>query len=224
MEHYTFFTRKKSFNESFYTFYADLWNLVKSCGIGEVENKLLGTNNVDLQSKLLREDYTIEKLVSYCQAIEQAKINKQILLQNNKRELNIVVQKENKFGGPVKHSVGKRQNKGEQPNIIEETLEEHNKTLKEVIDQARNLNIKFNPYKLQFERNKVKYLGMAFNRKRIASDADRVKAIMELKEPEKIKQLQSLLRMINYLWIFIPNISELVEPLRGQLKKEVLWE
>lgn len=40
MEHYTFFMRKQEFSEPFDKFYANLRNLVKSCNVGETENKL----------------------------------------------------------------------------------------------------------------------------------------------------------------------------------------
>jgi len=57
----------------------------------------------------------------------------------------------------------------------------------------------------------------------IAPDFERVKSVVELKIPQSIKQLQSFLGMLNFLRIFIPNMFELIEPLKGLLRKDVLW-
>lgn len=53
-------------------------------------------------------------------------------------------------------------------------------------------------------------------------DPDRIKAIVELKSPTNIKQLQIILGMINYLKRFVPGLAELATSL---LKKDVtcLW-
>jgi len=100
-----------------------------------------------------------------------------------------------------------------------ETQKEHEEALSKVVEQARKLNIKFNLKKLQFEVNEVRFLGMIFSEKGIKPDPDRVKSIIQLNTPQNIKQLQSFLGMVNYLRLFIPNMSELVEPLRNLLKK-----
>lgn len=107
--------------------------------------------------------------------------------------------------------------------ISGETQQEHDEALKQVVKQARKLNIKFNLNKLQYEKNEVKFLGMVFNEKGITPDPERVKSIVELKIPQNIKQLQSFLGMVNYLRLFIPNMSELVEPLRSLLRKDSVW-
>jgi len=77
--------------------------------------------------------------------------------------------------------------------------------------------------KLQYEKSEVRFLGMIFSEQGIAPDPERVKSVVELKIPQNTKQLQSFLGMVNYLQIFIPNMSELIEPLRGLLRKDVVW-
>jgi len=76
MEHYKYFTRKQAEGEPFDKFYADLRELIKSCSFGESEEAplrtqvVLGINDKDLQSKLLREDLPLLKVIKYCQVIE----------------------------------------------------------------------------------------------------------------------------------------------------------
>lgn len=85
------------------------------------------------------------------------------------------------------------------------------------------VNIKLNLKKLQYRESEVRFLGMIFSIEGIKPDPERVKSIVELKIPQNIKELESFLEMINYLIVFIPNMPELVEPLRGLLRKNVVW-
>lgn len=50
---------------------------------------------------------------------------------------------------------------------------------------------------------------------------DRIKAILEMKEPKTQKELLRFLGMINYVARFIPNVSEVTAPLRQLIKKDV---
>ncbi|CAI6350058.1 unnamed protein product [Macrosiphum euphorbiae] len=89
MEHYKYFTRKQAEGEPFDKFYADLRELIKSCSFGESEEALLrtqvvlGINDKDLQSKLLREDLPLLKVIKYCQVVEQAEANCRLVQKEN---------------------------------------------------------------------------------------------------------------------------------------------
>ncbi|CAI6348579.1 unnamed protein product [Macrosiphum euphorbiae] len=100
---------------------------------------------------------------------------------------------------------------------------EHDEILNEVIQQARKLNIKFNPKKLQLCVTKVKFLGFIFDEKGVYPDQERIQSIQNLKEPTNKKELQSFLGMVNYLREFIPNMSEITGSLRSLLKKNIIW-
>lgn len=99
MEHYRFFMRKQEFSEPFDKFYADLRNVIKSCDLGTTEEKLLrtqivlGISDKDLQSKLLREDLNLDKVIRHCQATEQAEINRKILVQENETKIEVMEKK-----------------------------------------------------------------------------------------------------------------------------------
>lgn len=81
MEQYKYFTRKQAEGEPFDKYYANLRELIKSCSFGDTEDALLrtqvvlGINDKELQSKLLREDLPLTKVIKYCQVIEQAEAN-----------------------------------------------------------------------------------------------------------------------------------------------------
>ncbi|CAI6370293.1 unnamed protein product [Macrosiphum euphorbiae] len=80
MAHYKFFTAKQN-DDSFDVYLTRLKELIKPCNFGVLEDKLLKTQIIlgiqcrDTLERLLREDMTLEKVVSFCQSVEAAEIN-----------------------------------------------------------------------------------------------------------------------------------------------------
>ena len=107
--------------------------------------------------------------------------------------------------------------------IAGNTIEEHDNTLKKVLEVAKSSNIKFNPDKIQYRLNKIKFLGHIFSSTGMELDTDRISAIMSLRSPTCITELQRILGMVNYFREFIPNLSELISPFRDLLKKDTSW-
>lgn len=99
--------------------------------------------------------------------------------------------------------------------IFGKTLEDHNKALNIVLERAREHNIQFNASIIQFCVSKVKYLGNVFNKSGMRPQNDKIRAITEFSEPKN----KRILAMINYLRIYIPNLSTIPSPLRELLKK-----
>lgn len=54
-------------------------------------------------------------------------------------------------------------------------------------------------------------------------DDDRIESIQRLPDPRDKKSLQSFLGVLNYVRQFIPNLSELTEPLRELLRKGIIF-
>jgi len=80
MAHYKFFTAKQN-DDSFDVYLTRLKELIKPCNFGVLKDKLLKTQIIlgiqcrDTLERLLREDMTLEKVVSFCQSVEAAEIN-----------------------------------------------------------------------------------------------------------------------------------------------------
>lgn len=85
MSHFCFFKRKQGEGESVDKYITELRYLVASCDFKELEEKMLrtqlilGLRDLDLQSRLLREDLPLKKVLTYCQAVEEADKNVKIL-------------------------------------------------------------------------------------------------------------------------------------------------
>lgn len=92
-----------------------------------------------------------------------------------------------------------------------------------VITRARELGVKFNKEKIQYNTRQVKYLGHVFSENGMQLDDNRVKAVLQLKTPTCKKELQRLLGTFNYFRSFIPNLSEVLAPLSSLLKNDVLF-
>lgn len=108
--------------------------------------------------------------------------------------------------------------------IAADTEEEHDRLLEQVLQRARELNIKFNEKKVQYKVKEVKYLGHKYTGDGIEIDEGRVAAISDLKDPKNKKELQSILGMINFIREYIPQISEITAPLRDLIKKNVVFK
>ena len=80
MAHYTFFTAKQN-DSSFDVYLTRLKELIKPCNFGVLEDKLLKTQIIlgiqcrDTLENLLREEMTLEKVVSFCQSVEATENN-----------------------------------------------------------------------------------------------------------------------------------------------------
>ncbi|RWS25404.1 pol polyprotein-like protein, partial [Leptotrombidium deliense] len=58
----------------------------------------------------------------------------------------------------------------------------------------------------------------------IEPDPKRVKAILELRNPENVKELQSVIGTIMYYHDYIPNLADIMDPLYNLLKKDVKFD
>jgi hypothetical protein len=97
MEHFKFFTRKQLCDEKFDKYCTELRVLVKTCNFGEIEDRLLRTQivlgiaNKELQTRMLREELTLDKAIQLCQAVEQAEVNSK-LLEDQTKEIYVMEQ------------------------------------------------------------------------------------------------------------------------------------
>ncbi|CAB0006809.1 unnamed protein product, partial [Nesidiocoris tenuis] len=104
------------------------------------------------------------------------------------------------------------------------TEAEHDRNVEEVLRKARKFNIKFNPKKLQYKQEKVKYLGLIFASDGICPDEERVRAITEIETPTCVRELQRFLGAVNFINKFIPSFSKVTSNLRILLKKTTPWK
>ena len=103
------------------------------------------------------------------------------------------------------------------------TEEQHDSRLENVLQRARQRNLKLNKDKSQIKQKEVRYLGHIIGEDGIKPDPRKVTAVTEMKPPETKEELQRFLGMTTYLSKFIPNYSETSAPLRVLLEKDTEW-
>ncbi|GBP16998.1 Retrovirus-related Pol polyprotein from transposon 17.6 [Eumeta japonica] len=104
--------------------------------------------------------------------------------------------------------------------------DELQKTVHEVIETLKGSGFKLNKTKCIFEATRIKFLGHIVSANGLEADPDKVEAINAMKTPTNKTELQRLLGTITYLNKFIPNMSDLTNPLRDLLHKNTsfIWE
>ena len=72
-------------------------------------------------------------------------------------------------------------------------------------------------------RNKLTYFGHVLSAVGVSPDPEKVKAITELQAPTNVPELRRLIRIINYLGRFIPNLASVMRPMSELLKSDTAW-
>ena len=103
------------------------------------------------------------------------------------------------------------------------TQEEHDQRLRLVLDRFRANDLRLNPAKCLFRRNHLKYFGHVVSDRGVEADAEKLRAVAAMKQPQNREELQRYMGMIAYLAKFLPNHSQISAPLRCLLRDDVAW-
>ena len=102
------------------------------------------------------------------------------------------------------------------------TLEEH-KSFAKSATKGKSYQSELNKEKCIFGASEVNYIGHRLTGDGLKPNQKRVEAIVNMKAPENLGELETVLGMLAYVSKFIPNLSTLNAPLR-ELKKNPTWE
>ena len=108
-------------------------------------------------------------------------------------------------------------------DTLDQAENDHDNNLLRLLDRARQKRLVFNASKIRLKLPEVRYCGHIFSAQGIRADPEKVKAITNLSEPKDMKALQRFLGTVNYLARFLPRLSQVCEPLRRLLAKDVEW-
>ena len=101
--------------------------------------------------------------------------------------------------------------------------QEHDKRLRNVLDIARQVNLRLNRDKCKIGKERISYVGHTFGPNGLEISQEKVRAVLEMPEPTNKTELQRFNGVVNYLGKFIPNLSSVNKPLRQLLEKDVEW-
>ena len=99
-------------------------------------------------------------------------------------------------------------------------MADHDKNLIALLQRCRERNVKLNKDKFVFKQQKLKYCGHVLTSEGILPDPAKVEAITQMPRPRSKTEVRRLLGMINYLGKFLPQLSDVSEPLRNLTKEQ----
>jgi len=103
-------------------------------------------------------------------------------------------------------------------------VQRHVKDLEEVFARIRKYNIRLNPKKCVFGVRGGKFLGFMLTNRGIKMNLDKFEAIMKMRNPTNLKEVQRLVGKLNALARFLPILAERTKPIVKLLKKTETFE
>jgi len=97
--------------------------------------------------------------------------------------------------------------------IFTETLKEHQRVTRRVMELLLKNNLFLKPEKCEFEKTEVEYLGVIISQNSIKMDPVKVAGVTEWPTPSNRKEVQSFLGFTNFYRRFIQGFSHLAHPL-----------
>ncbi|XP_063385411.1 uncharacterized protein K02A2.6-like [Cydia fagiglandana] len=107
--------------------------------------------------------------------------------------------------------------------IFGKTREDHLSTLEAVLKKLKDLGLKLKKSKCTFLADEVCYLGFVVSKDGIKPDPNKVAAVAKMPPPSCVTEVRSFLGMVNFYSKFIPNASDILDPIHRLLKKGARW-
>jgi len=107
--------------------------------------------------------------------------------------------------------------------IFTETLEEHRKVTRRVLELLEKHKLYLRPDKCEFEKTTVKYLGVIISHNSVSMDPVKIAGVTEWPAPTNKKEVQSFLRFTNFYRRFIKDFSEHAPPLFDLTRNDSRW-
>ena len=106
--------------------------------------------------------------------------------------------------------------------IFSATLEEHMHHLKIIFGKLRQHNLRLKLKKCSFLRLETNYLGFVISEEGIKADEKKVEAIRSLPVPTCVREVRSFIGMCSYYRRFLPNFSQIAEPIIMLTKSKLI--
>jgi len=102
--------------------------------------------------------------------------------------------------------------------IYSNTKKEYIKYVKKVLQRLRELGLRVDVRKSEFNVNEVKFLGLVITEGGVKMDPSKVSTILEWETLRDVKGYRRFLGFVNYYRRFIKDFSQLIRPINDLLK------
>ena len=96
---------------------------------------------------------------------------------------------------------------------------QHAEDLSAVFSAPRQYNFRLNPDKCVFGVDRGKFLGFVLTQRDIEANPEKCKAIIEMRSPTTVKEVQRLIGRLTAISRFLPKLAEQTQPIIQLLKK-----
>lgn len=108
--------------------------------------------------------------------------------------------------------------------VVGNTLEELDAATEQVLQRLQKHKIRVKPSKCVWNADEITFLGYTWVKgKGLRMAHDKIKFIREIKPPRSLRDLRSMLGMVNFYRIFIPHYADLTAGLTNLTKKGEAW-
>jgi len=107
--------------------------------------------------------------------------------------------------------------------IFMETLEEHWKITRRVLELLEKHKLYLRPDMCEFEKTTIEYLGEIISHNSVAMDPVKIAGVTEWPATTNKKEVQSFLGFTNFYWRFIKDFSEHARPLFDLTRNDTRW-
>ena len=97
---------------------------------------------------------------------------------------------------------------------------EHDKNLHAVLQRLRERGLTLNGAKCQFRLHKLTFFGHNLSREGVSPSEEKIVAVVNAQPPKNASEVRSFVQIVQYSSKFIPNFSQVAEPLRKLLRKD----
>ena len=108
-------------------------------------------------------------------------------------------------------------------NTKEQASANHDHNIINLLERAKENNLKFNPKKLKLRQKSIAYMGHLLTTEGLKPDPSKVEALQNMPELTNVNDVQRFIGFVNYLSRFLPKFSDICEPLRKLTDKNAEW-
>ena len=105
----------------------------------------------------------------------------------------------------------------------EQATRDHDKNLMVFLQLCLDRGLKLNIDKLKLRQTEVSFIGHVATSDGLRVDPAKVKAIRDMPAPTDKAGVQRLLGLVQYLSKFLPNLSDMIKPLRELTQQDIEW-
>jgi hypothetical protein len=106
---------------------------------------------------------------------------------------------------------------------LAEAITDHDAKMKQLLDRCRERGVKLNGTKFLLKQTSVPYIGHVLTSAGVKPDPAKIEAIIKMERPTNVEGVRRIMGTINYLAKFLPQLSDVSEPLRQLTNKDVVF-